>query len=156
MKLTLTTKLAARHCAYVMTLLLVSVLTACGGGNGSGGSALGGYVPPVPPVNNGAVTLKLTDATGAENNTIPAGGSLNVNATVVDPNGKPVANSLVTFSVTTGSGSGTLPVSSALTDSAGVVTVIIDAGLTIGAGTITADATVATFTVTNKVNFQTL
>jgi hypothetical protein len=104
-------------------------------------------VPTAPPAVAPAVSLALTDpATGASRNTLTLASPLNATATLTDAAGKPVANSLVQFSLSSGGSSPVAVLSPAsgngITDANGKFAVtLIAAGLTAqGAGTVTATA----------------
>lgn len=156
------TKLGLVRCfSLLLPTLLLALVTACGGGNGSAGTPIGGTgagagsgsgSTTAGATSYGAITLTLANATSASN-TIAAGGSLIATAHVVNAAGGAVANAVVTFSVSSTVGS--LPIASALTNSSGNAVVNLQQGSTSGAATLTATSTVVgTNVVTGTVNFQ--
>lgn len=156
MKLNLTPIFTARYWAFLMAALLLTLVNACGGGNGSPGTPIGGSGSGSgggTVTSNGGITLRLTNSAGVVTNTIPAGGSLIATATVVNASGVPVENAVVTFS--TNGTVGSLPVTSALTNSSGNAIVTLQAGATTGASTLTATTTVVgTTAIIATANFQ--
>ena len=161
MKLNLTPIFTARYWTLLSSILLLALVSACGGGNGGAGTPIGGSGSgsngsgsgTTPVTSNGAITITLATSTGAASNTIPAGGNLVATAKVVNAAGSAVPNALVTFA-TTGT-QGVLPITSALTDSSGAAVVSLQAGTTSGAASITATATVVgTTAITATANFQ--
>jgi hypothetical protein len=101
-----------------------------------------------PPATAPIVSLALTDpVTGASRNTLTLASPLNATATVLDAAGRPVANSLVQFALTTLGGGSPVAVftpasGNGITDATGKFTVNLQAaGLTTqGSGTIRATA----------------
>jgi hypothetical protein len=82
-------------------LAVAALLSACGDPAPGGGSGGGGG-----PTSSG-MTLTLTDsATGTPRNTLTLASPLTATARVVDGSGRPVANTLVQFSVASADGSG--------------------------------------------------
>ena len=105
-------------------------------------------VATAPPAVAPAVSLALTDpASGANRNTLTLSSPLNATATLLDASNRPVANSVVQFSLTTAGGGTPVAVFSpasgtGITDANGkFVVTLLAAGLTTqGAGTLTATA----------------
>lgn len=90
---------------WILGLLLIAMLTACGGGGGSPGSTSGGGSTggstPVSSTTGGTLTLSLSKADG----TVVSDGSLSqtedlfLRARVVDSSGKPVGGARISFSL---------------------------------------------------------
>lgn len=138
----------------LLSLLLLALVVACGGGNGSAGTPIGTSSSGTGGTSTqyGAVTVTLANASGASNQ-IAAGGSLIATAHVVNAAGTAIANAVVTFSVSSAVGS--LPIASALTNSSGNAIVNLQQGSTTGAATLTATTTVVgTTPVIGTVSFQ--
>ncbi|PRC94785.1 beta strand repeat-containing protein [Solimicrobium silvestre] len=162
MKLNLTPIFTARYWTFLMSALLLIMISACGGGNGSAGTPLGGSgsgsggTGGTTPTTNGVITLTLTNA-GTASNTIPSNGSLTATANVVNAAGAAVANTLVTFTLSGTTTAVIAPVLTALTNSSGNAVILLQAGTTAGAGTLTASATVVgTTAITGSASFQNL
>jgi hypothetical protein len=77
----------------LMSAVLLAMLNACGGGNGSAGAPMGGGGSNT----NGLITLELLDESGNAVTTISTTGQ--VIATVVDAFDSPVPNVIVTFTL---------------------------------------------------------
>ena len=153
---------ATRHGVRAAGLLMAMVLTACGGGGGNPGttgntgstSGSGGTGTTTPVTATASVGVRFHG--GAAAGTLTAAAPETVTATVLDKDGKPVANAIVTFAT-----DNTLAVfnptsATALTDASGVASVTMrPAGLaSAGAGTVTATATVGDATVIGKGNYS--
>ncbi len=128
----------------------VLVLAGCGaGGGGSSGSSGGGTTTPT---GTPTLVVSLADATtGAATTNITSANPATAKATILDGAGKPVPNTVVTFSVNqTGLITTTPPSGTALTDSTGIASIqIAPASLSAaGAATLTATATVASASAT--------
>jgi hypothetical protein len=132
------------------------VVAACGGdpAPGPAGGTTGGGSGPNG--QNGAITITLTNSSGQPSNALSVSSPLNVTAVVRDTAGRPVANTVVQFSIAAsgsggGSGGGTTtplatfsPASgNGITDANGTVTIGLVAGgpAAQGAGTLNASAT---------------
>lgn len=149
-----------------LTLASAVVLVACGGGGGCTDTPFGkvstnNSCPPSSTVTGSkaasALGLIITDSGGAalSVNTISSGLVYYAQATLVDTNGAPIANQIVSFS--TDSTIGTLSPVSALTNTSGVARVQISPAslTTAGAALLTAQASVGGAAVTNSVGYQT-
>ncbi len=150
MKLKLTPIFTAQSWATIMSLLLLAVVTGCGG-SGDGGAPMGttastGGGSSGSTSATGGLTLQLVSGTNCPANAVTTTCPLTAKATLTDGNGKGIANSIVSFTNST-----TLTVLSpsagtALTDSSGVATVqVMTAGVPAAgdngtAGTVTASA----------------
>jgi hypothetical protein len=142
-------------------VLLVTVLTACGGGGGNpgtstgsgSGTGTGGGTTPPPVVTKPAITLTIQNSNKAIVNTIAVGGTYSAVATVVDGAGVPVAGKLVSFAVS--SALATLTPNTALTDLAGVAKIsVAPASISsAGAASLSASATVGTDAVSASTDF---
>ena len=162
-------KLLTRRAGQVcLSAVLTISLAACGGGGGSPGGSGATTTPgsgtgatPVTPVAAGAVKLILVDSKGVPSQALTLAGPLTAQATVVDIGGKPVANTIVTFT-TRGALSTLSPASgSVLTNAAGVATVnlmpkdLVTAQTQAGAAdTVTATATIGTQPLNATANYQ--
>lgn len=119
-------------------------------------------VATTPPAPAPVVTLALTDpATGASLSTLTLASPLNATATLVDANGRPLANSLIQFSLTTAGGGAPVAVfapasGNGVTDANGrFVVTLQSAGLTAqGAGTVRATAVNETNAPSASASFQ--
>lgn len=162
-----------RACKRILTasaaFAAAVLVVACGGdpapgasgstGGGSGGGTGNG---------NSAITITLTNPQGQPSNSLSVSSPLNATAVVKDATGRPVANTVVQFSIATssaGSGGGTptalatfSPASgNGITDASGVVTIGLVAGGpgAQGAGTLNASASAgANNTLTGSTAFQ--
>lgn len=168
----LITNTSIRGAQLLLTALMAVALTACGGGNGSGGTPIGGTGSGSggsgssgsgsgSTSTNGSISVKLaSNNSSCPANTITASCQLTATAKVADSSGNAVANQLVTF--TNSLGLAVLAPSSGttLTDSNGNATVTLGvAGLPTAAdngtaGTLTASASVGGKTVTDAKNFS--
>lgn len=135
----------------ILTVPLVAVLVACGGGGGDPGtSGSGGGTGGT--ANNGTVTVqaysRVTGADVAVNNFASSDPTVRARATVKDPSGNAISNVIVTFSE---SGPGLLAFmpgsATALTNSAGVAEIDLKAATVTSQG---ATQLVATTAVTSK------
>ncbi len=100
------------------------------------------------------ITLALINSTGTSVNSISVGGGNVVRALVRDGSGAPVANRLVSFSLT-GPSIAVLNPTTALTNSSGVAEVPIAplSVTSLGAATVVASATVGSLTITQQLDF---
>ena len=120
--------------ATAATLVAASLLlSACGGGGASGNQ------PDLPPL----MTVVLSDVqTRAARTSIAVGSPAMVTATLLDGKRKPVANTVVTFTIAPSDQVAITPVQgSALTDAAGTATVQIEPTTLASAGAATITAT---------------
>ena len=95
------TSIFKRLLSLVM-LLSFALLTACGGGSGAAGSQPVVTEDPTSPTSTvGTVLLTMTSTLGGDTkiNSLAAGTSAYLNATVKDPKGAPVSGAVVTFTV---------------------------------------------------------
>jgi hypothetical protein len=100
--------------------------------------------PSSPPViGNGAIQMLLTDSGGVPKNTVTSGKPLIARATVTSTAGVPLANQVVTFTVSTSIVALSPASGTALTDVNGVAQVSVQSAGIGGAGTITASVTVS-------------
>ena len=146
----------ARHGVRVAGLLMAMVLTACGGGGGNPGAVSGGTGSGSGSTGTGTgstVTAEPTIAVAfSGGGMLTAGTPLTATATVLDKNGKPVADKVVTFA-TDGTLATFKPTSGTVrTDVNGVATIsMYAASLSAeGAGYLTAATEVDGATVTGK------
>jgi len=146
----------ARRVGLPVSALAGALLLAACNGDEAPGASTSSPTDKVP-----MVSLALTDpSTGASRNTLTLATPLTATATVVDGNGKPIANSLVQFNVTSAGSSPVAVLSPAsgngITDSNGKLSVsLIAAGLTAqGAGTVSAAAVNETGTPSAQTSFQ--
>ncbi|MES2049241.1 MAG: hypothetical protein V4447_12640 [Pseudomonadota bacterium] len=139
---------------YLSTVILATLLSACGGGGGSSGSVPGGSTVTQTP--NGKIVLSLVDQTGVASNHISGAGGLLAKATVTDSKGASAGPGiLVTFSLDGSIATLSATSGTALTGSDGVATIGLKAGVGTGAGTLTASAiVVGTVAVTAKTTFD--
>ncbi len=110
--------------------------------------------PPVNAAGNGSIRIALTNQLGQTSNTIPTGGSLLVTATVTDDLGKPVANKVVTFKVSSAIAVVSPSDATALTDDSGIAKVsLFSTDKSAGAAEVTATVTVGTSPVSATAAF---
>ena len=156
-----------RYLKYVLSLVIVGALVACGGGNlpdtttgsgtsgttGSGTTGTGTTTTAAAPT----LTLALVDSAGAvvTSNSINSSAAVFAQATVKDATGAAVASKLVTFS--TDPTVAVLAQTTALTNAAGVTKVQISpVSLTSsGDGSLAAAANVKGTAIQNSLDFQT-
>lgn len=138
----------------VTIVILLGILSACGGGGGSPGVVSGGSASANP---NGRLALALFDSSGNSSNTVQAAGVLTARATATDANGAVRSNVIVTFTVSSSLAS-LAPISgTALTDSKGVAQIVLVAGTSAGALNVQASAAISgTTAVTSIAPFQIL
>lgn len=112
-----------------LTCTLLASLGGCGGGGADVAPAsINSAQPAAGSINEaGKITLSLRDAAGASASVLARGKPLSASATVLDAQGKPVVNTLVSFSIdpalaTMEPASGTVA-----TDSAGKASITINA-----------------------------
>ena len=133
-------------------LVGASLLAACGGSEAPGATT------PAPALPK--LSISLSDSSGANRNTLAAASPLKATATLTDASGRPVANSLVKFSLTfAGTSSAALlsPESgSGITDANGKFSVTLYAASASaeGGGTITATAANLTDAAPASASFQ--
>ncbi|MFS2016749.1 hypothetical protein ACEN88_09245 [Massilia sp. CT11-108] len=146
----------ARHGVRVAGLLMAMVLTACGGGGGNPGAVSGGTGSGSGSTGTGTgstVTAEPTIAVAfSGGGMLTAGTPLTATATVLDKNGKPIADKVVTF-VTDGTLATFKPTSGTVrTDVNGVATIsMYAASLSAeGAGYVSVATEVDGATVTGK------
>ena len=134
-----------------IALLCLTLLTACGGGGGSGGTPAGGSPISTTPL----MTVGIINASGQSVTTITNTSAYSARAILTDAQGNPLANYVVTFSLPSSSVAAFGSTTTALTNSAGVAAVPVYAAsvLANGATTMTASAGVGTATVTATGNF---
>ncbi|MFC6522328.1 hypothetical protein ACFQAT_23960 [Undibacterium arcticum] len=165
-ELTLGNRLRFTACA-----VFAIALASCGGGGGSPGTTVGtgtgttgtpatGTAGPTTAAA-GTITMNLVDASGVSSQALSTVNPLTAQATVLDANGHPIANTVVTFAT-----SGTLSIlspasGSVLTNASGVASIklspkdLLTAQTQSGAAdTVTATATVATQALIVKSNYQ--
>ncbi|WP_133988809.1 hypothetical protein [Janthinobacterium sp. 75] len=140
---------------WLTLLLLGASLAACGGGGGDptiDGGISGGTTGPVAA----KVSVTLYNAAGqfsiALSNTTP----LTVKASVVDANGAPVSNALVTFSTDKSLATLSTTNSTTLTDAKGVASITLAAlnSTVTGAGKVTATVAAGPASVSGEVNYE--
>lgn len=119
---------------YVVGIVLVMTLAACGGGGGNPGTSSGGTAASADPL----LTASLVDATGAATNSIGASGYTVLNVALRDPSGGAIPNQVIEVA---GDASKVIfpEGNSALTNSAGVATVKLSRASLVasGAGSLT-------------------
>lgn len=119
-----------------LAAVVLSVLSACGGGGGSAGGS--GSTGGAGTTNAGSVNLVLLNGS-TESNLLSASSPLTAQATVTNASGASVGKDvLVTF--TLDSGLAILSPATALTNANGVATISLQSGAGVGAGTLTAAA----------------
>ncbi|TDK65927.1 beta strand repeat-containing protein [Sapientia aquatica] len=160
MKLNFKGIFTARYWTLLVSAILLAVVAACGGGNGSAGTPLGGSGSGsgtgggTTTNKNGAIVLTLTDSTGANATAIPSGASLTAQAKLTNASGGAVVGVVVTFAVSNSAGVLSPSLGTALSDSNGVAVITLSSGSGAGAATLTASATiVGTAAVTSSIGF---
>lgn len=161
LRTTLSPRWANNLVAACATVLVAVALTACGGGSGgaSGGcttidpsrpSSLPGCGTGTgtPSTGAAAVTLALTDSSGAAVASVTPERGATVTATLRNAAGLAVPNALVTFATTDKTGVFTPASGSAITDAGGKASINLAAGGVSGAFAVSATATVANTAVT--------
>lgn len=135
---------------------LVGALAACGGGGGNSGSSTGtGTGTGTGTTGSAKVVVSVRNASNAAVTSISFGGAFSAQAVVTDAASLPVANRLVTFTVSNAA-IATLPTpATALTDASGVARVSISPASisSTGAATLSASATVGSAGVTGQTDF---
>ena len=140
---------------WLALLVLSTVLAACGGGGGDptidggkGGATTGGVAA--------TVTVSLLNAADQPASTLSSTAPLTAKALVIDKNGAPVSNTVVTFAsdptlVTLSSTNGT-----ALTDAKGYASITVSAlnATVTGAGKLTATVAAGTAMVTGEASYE--
>ncbi|WP_332861620.1 Ig-like domain-containing protein [Janthinobacterium svalbardensis] len=140
---------------WLALLVLSTVLAACGGGGGDptidggkGGGTTGGVAA--------TVTVSLLNSADQPASTLSSAAPLTAKALVIDKNGAPVSNTIVTFAsdatlVTLSSSNGT-----ALTDAKGYASITVSAlnATVTGAGKLTATVAAGTATVTGEASYE--
>src|ERR1043165_9464615 len=124
----------------MLTVTMVAVLAACGGGGGASGKPVNGGGSTNP--GNGGTTTQPTLAISLSSTTVTAAAPATASITVKDANGIALPGVVVNFAVT--NKLGVPQPASALTDASGVAktTVVPASGTSSGADTLTASATV--------------
>jgi hypothetical protein len=157
-----------RRSAPVATALLMAlVLAACGGGGGNPGAVSGagstgtggtgtGGTGGTTVVTAPKVSVSSFNASGASSNSLTGATPLTVKATVLDKDGKPVPNAIVSFATDNTLAVFSPSVGTALTDVNGVASVTMRvANLAAGgAAEVTATANVAGAAVVGKSAYQ--
>ena len=154
---------------YVVGLVVVMALTACGGGGGSPGTTTnstgttgttvttgtGGTTVPVITTAAPKLSLSIVNQSGAVVNSVAVGGGFVARAIVVDASGAPVAAKLVTFSLN-GATIATVNPGTALTNALGIAEVAVAPSSisSVGAASLSASADVAGSVVTGQVDFS--
>ena len=145
----------SRALNWLALLVLSTVLAACGGGGGdptidggNGGGTTGGVAA--------TVTVSLFNAADQPASTLSSTAPLTAKALVVDKNGAPVSNTVVTFAsdptlVTLSSTNGT-----ALTDAKGYASITVSAlnATVTGAGKLTATVAAGTATISGEASYE--
>jgi|GEM_PF-6370163 len=148
MKLNLISAFTARLWMPTLLLLLIS---ACGGSNGSAGE-------PIGPVPGPSVTLSLINTAGQSVDVIPAGSYLLVQAHVaIDSFGNPPpASQVVLFTISRGTEAGILSPSTGVgrTDAKGGAQIQLFPGVSGAVGEITATVTINGTTVSSTIAFS--
>ena len=140
---------------WLALLVLSTVLAACGGGGGDptidggkGGATTGGVAA--------TVTVSLLNAADQPASTLSSTAPLTAKALVIDKNGAPVSNTIVTFAsdatlVSLSSTNGT-----ALTDAKGYASITVSAlnATVTGAGKLTATVAAGTAMVTGEASYE--
>ncbi len=140
---------------WLALLVLSTVLASCGGGGGDptidggkGGGTTGGVAA--------TVTVSLLNSADQPAITLSSTAPLTAKALVIDKNGAPVSNTIVTFAsdatlVTLSSSNGT-----ALTDAKGYASITVSAlnATVTGAGKLTATVAAGTATVTGEASYE--
>jgi hypothetical protein len=148
---------------YSAVGLITAALAACGGGGGSAGTTVGTSpatpaptttTPTTPAVPT--VTLGFVNAGGQSSNVLSASSPLVARATVVDKDGKPVPNALVTFATDNTLAVLSPSVGTALTDASGVASVTMHPATLAagGAAKVSATTDVAGATIVGQANFS--
>ncbi|MRW88284.1 hypothetical protein GJ698_29825 [Pseudoduganella sp. FT26W] len=152
---------------YLLALLCAVLLAACGGGGGSNGgcttidpnrdSSLPGCGTGTGTGTTGkaAVTLTVTDSSGAALTTLAPGSSATLSAVLKDANNAVVPNTLVTFTSTDKNAVFSAAGGAIVTDGNGKATVQLSPGAATTAGSyvITATGSVAGAAVTASANY---
>ncbi|MBI2769549.1 MAG: hypothetical protein HYX47_07995 [Burkholderiales bacterium] len=144
-----------QYMKYLFALVVLALLTACGGGGGSAGTVTGSSAPSTA-TGTPTLVVDMRDAAGASTNSVSGAGATTARATLKDANGLPAAGVLVKFS-----GDATLikltPTSGqVLTDANGVAAIqVAPASLTAsGAGTLNVTASVGGTSLAKAFDFQ--
>ena len=140
---------------WLALLVLSTVLAACGGGGGDP-TIDGGKGGGTTGVVAATVTVSLLNSADQPASTLSSAAPLTAKALVIDKNGAPVSNTIVTFAsdatlVKLSSSNGT-----ALTDAKGYASITVSAlnATVTGAGKLTATVAVGTATVTGEVSYE--
>ena len=151
MKLNFKGIFTARYWTFLMSALLLAMVAACGGGNGSAGTPLGGSGSGTSGSGtgsggvssaNGTISVSLATSSGTAATVIPAGSYLVATANVKNGSGSVAANVLVTFTVSNAAATMSPALGTAVTDSQGNAKITLQPGTVSGAGYIIATATV--------------
>ena len=147
----------SRACNWLMLMTFGILLAACGGGGGDptldgGSGSSGGTTGGVAA----AISVGLYDAADKPSNALGIATPLTAKALVIDKNGAPVGNTVVTFAadaalVTLSTSNGT-----ALTDAKGYASIkLVPLSATItGAGKLTATVTSGTTTLSGETSYE--
>ena len=150
---------------YLLALLCAGLLAACGGGSGGGcttidpnrDSSLPGCGTSTGGGSTGkaALTLSITDSSGAALTTIPAGGSATLSAVLKDANNAAVPNTLVTFTSTDKNAVLSSAGGAIVSDGNGKATLQLSPGAATTAGSyvVTASASIAGAAVSASANY---
>ena len=146
-----------RYLQIWILALLVTALTACGGGGNPGATT----TPTNPTVSQPSIALSLVDGTGSvlAANSISKSGAYYAKAVVSSASGTVLSNQLITFSTdnTIATLAGNAANATALTDSNGSAKVLISplSLTTTGAAALLVVTSVNGFTLTKSLNFST-
>ncbi|NYE61672.1 hypothetical protein FHW58_002879 [Duganella sp. 1224] len=153
---------------YLLALLCAALLAACGGGGSGGGGCTTidpNRDPALPGCGTGgngggttgkaAITLSITDASGAALTTLPTGGSATLTAQLKDANNAAVPNTLVTFTSTDKNAVFSAAGGAVVSDASGKATVQLSPGAASTAGNyvITASANIGGSAVSASANY---
>ena len=128
---------------------LVLLVVGCGGGGGNASGSMSSEKTETPTTsdittstNANVITLSLVNAAGAVVNSVSFGAGQSLKVQYATSAGVPIANTLVSFSVTTNATAVNLSSATALTNSSGVASVSINpaSAATVGAATVKATA----------------
>jgi hypothetical protein len=128
---------------------LVLLVVGCGGGGGNASGSMSSEKTETPTTsdtttstNANVITLSLVNAAGAVVNSVSFGAGQSLKVQYATSAGVPIANTLVSFSVTTNATAVNLSTATALTNSSGVASVSINpaSAATVGAATVKATA----------------
>jgi len=153
---------------FLAACLLAGFLSACGGGGTNDGclnidpsrasslpncSGSSGTNTPGTGTSAGTLSLAMTDAAGAATNKLTPDSPATLSVVLKDGKGAAVANAVVSFSTSDGSGVFSPSGGTALTDANGAAGVKLAAGTKAGAFTASASATVGSAAVKASTNY---